>query len=327
MFPAAIAVTSARDLWDAHEPPADVALTVLDRTANTAPAIAETGLGGEAPRRAPRVDGCGGPRPAAPRRGASSSRKVLEPDAAHRPSQHRGPARAGHQHSLPVAIPRRPDRRARAEPAGAGRDHRGRDRGVGHRRDRQRSRSIPTSCSSCRPAKATARKTSRCSALEFPINPERVAPVLRRLVLPTRTQARIYDRDGALLLDTRNLYGRGDVLRFDLIPPDDRPTRLERAWIAIKNWFGRGDLPLYRDLGPANGKGYPEVEQALAGHEIERGARERARRDHRAGRGADPALPRRARRAAALHAGRRNRLRRSRPSGCRCCCCSLRSAP
>ena len=55
------------------------------------------------------------------------------------------------------------------------------------------------------------------SALEFPINPERVAPLLRRLVLPTRTQARIYDREGALLLDTRNLYGRGDVLRFDLI--------------------------------------------------------------------------------------------------------------
>jgi two-component system sensor histidine kinase ChvG len=103
------------------------------------------------------------------------------------------------------------------------------------------------------------------SALEFPINPERVAPLLRRLVLPTRTQARIYDREGALLLDTRNLYGRGDVLRFDLIPVDDRPSRTERAWIAIKNWFGRVNLPLYRDLGPENGKGYPEVVQALSG--------------------------------------------------------------
>jgi two-component system sensor histidine kinase ChvG len=103
------------------------------------------------------------------------------------------------------------------------------------------------------------------SALEFPINPERVAPLLRRLVLPTGTQARIYDREGVLLLDSRNLYGRGDVLRFDLNPPDDRPTRMERAWIAIKNWFGRGDLPPYRDLGSANGKGYPEVAQALGG--------------------------------------------------------------
>ena len=91
--------------------------------------------------------------------------------------------------------------------------------------------------------------------------------MLRRLIQPTRTQARIYDRDGALQIDSRNLYGRGDVLRFDLIPPDDRPTRLERAWIAIKNWFGRSSYPLYRDLGPENGKGYPEVVQALAGHE------------------------------------------------------------
>jgi two-component system sensor histidine kinase ChvG len=103
------------------------------------------------------------------------------------------------------------------------------------------------------------------SGLEFPINLERVAPVLRRLIQPTRTQARIYDRDGALQIDSRNLYGRGDVLRFDLIPPDDRPTRLERAWIAIKNWFGRSSYPLYRDLGPENGKGYPEVAHALAG--------------------------------------------------------------
>ena len=103
------------------------------------------------------------------------------------------------------------------------------------------------------------------SGLEFPINLERVAPVLRRLIQPTRTQARIYDRDGALQIDSRNLYGRGDVLKFDLIPPDDRPSRMERAWIAIKNWFGRSSYPLYRDLGPENGKGYPELVQALAG--------------------------------------------------------------
>jgi len=103
------------------------------------------------------------------------------------------------------------------------------------------------------------------SALEFPINPERVAPILRRLVLPTRTQARVYDREGALLIDTRNLYGRGDVLRFDLIPVDDRPSRMERAWIAITNWFGRVNLPMYKDIGPANGRGYPEVIQAING--------------------------------------------------------------
>lgn len=104
------------------------------------------------------------------------------------------------------------------------------------------------------------------SALEFPINPERIAPVLRRLVSPTNTRARIYDREGVLVLDSRNLYGRGDVLRFDLpSPADEKPGLIEKAWIAVRTWFGRGDLPLYKELGPGNGKGYPEVAQALAG--------------------------------------------------------------
>ncbi len=104
------------------------------------------------------------------------------------------------------------------------------------------------------------------SGIEFPINPERVAPVLRRLVSPTKTRARIYDRDGVLILDSRNLYGRGDVLRFDLpAPTAEKPGLMERAFIAIRRWFGRGDLPLYKELGPENGKGYAEIAQALNG--------------------------------------------------------------
>src|SRR6185503_8042272 len=104
------------------------------------------------------------------------------------------------------------------------------------------------------------------SSIEFPINPERVAPVLRRLVSPTKTRARIYDRDGVLILDSRNLYGRGDVLRFDLPPPNaEKPGLIERGFIALRRWFGRGDLPIYKELGPENGRGYPEVGQALQG--------------------------------------------------------------
>jgi two-component system sensor histidine kinase ChvG len=101
---------------------------------------------------------------------------------------------------------------------------------------------------------------------DFPINPERVAPVLRRLVSPTKTRARIYDRDGVLLVDSRSLFGRGDVLRFDLPAPNaERPGFVERVFIAVRRWLGRGDLPLYRELGPANGRGYQEVSQALSG--------------------------------------------------------------
>ncbi|RXF72721.1 sensor histidine kinase [Hansschlegelia zhihuaiae] len=101
--------------------------------------------------------------------------------------------------------------------------------------------------------------------LEFPINPERVAPVLRRLVTPTRTRARIYDRDGSLLLDSRSLYARGDILRFDLPPQRRDPNLLDRIGQAINRLLRRTDLPLYSELGAANGRGYPEVSKSLTG--------------------------------------------------------------
>ena len=112
---------------------------------------------------------------------------------------------------------------------GAGRDHRRRDRGVGDGRNRfsitHRSRQAARS--------AAGRKLrpdeDALYGIDFPINPERVAPVLRRLVSPTKTRARIYDRDGVLLLDSRNLFGRGDVLRFDLPPPTAEKPGLVRA--------------------------------------------------------------------------------------------------
>jgi two-component system, OmpR family, sensor histidine kinase ChvG len=102
--------------------------------------------------------------------------------------------------------------------------------------------------------------------LDFPINPERVAPLLRRLVTPTDTRARIYDRDGTLLLDSSTLYTRGEILRFDLPPPTERkPGFIEKQWNSIYKRVIRGELPLYKDIGPGNGKAYEEVASALYG--------------------------------------------------------------
>ncbi|MEW6766441.1 MAG: sensor histidine kinase [Pseudomonadota bacterium] len=116
-----------------------------------------------------------------------------------------------------------------------------------------------------KPGESYGPNDDAASGIDFPINPERVAPVLRRLISPTKTRARIYDRDGVLTLDSRSLYGRGDVLRFELSPPSEKPGIAERAMIAIRTWLNRGDLPLYRELGPENGNGYQEVQQALDG--------------------------------------------------------------
>jgi len=102
---------------------------------------------------------------------------------------------------------------------------------------------------------------------EFPLNPEQVAPLLRRLVTPTNTRARIYDREGVLFMDSRNFIGRGDVLRYDLPPPSgEGPNYLQRQLTKLRRWLSRGELPRYRELGPEeNGRAYPEIAQALNG--------------------------------------------------------------
>ncbi|MGU9980938.1 stimulus-sensing domain-containing protein [Phreatobacter sp. HK31-P] len=105
--------------------------------------------------------------------------------------------------------------------------------------------------------------------LEFPINPERVAPVLRRLTGPTETQARIYDREGNLILDSRNLYGRGDIQALDLPPIGTKPPFYEKWWNEIRRFLrGGGNFPIYRDFGMRNGRSYPEVAQALNGQKV-----------------------------------------------------------
>lgn len=108
------------------------------------------------------------------------------------------------------------------------------------------------------------------SALEFPINPERIAPLLRRLVSPTNTRARIYDRDGGLLLDSRTLSISGEILRFNLPrlsqAEEPRVHPIRRAWRRARLWFRSGGLPIYRDIGAENGKEYQEVGYALTGN-------------------------------------------------------------
>ncbi len=104
-------------------------------------------------------------------------------------------------------------------------------------------------------------------AFEFSINPERVGPLLRRLVGPTNTRARVYGSDGSLILDSRNVNFRGDVVQSDLPTPNKAEPQglFERAYTELTRWFRGSDLPRYYELGGDNGKGYPEVQEALQG--------------------------------------------------------------
>ncbi|RXX12555.1 histidine kinase, partial [Brucella canis] len=106
---------------------------------------------------------------------------------------------------------------------------------------------------------------------EFPINPEKVSPLLRQLISPTSTRARIYDRYANKLLDSRALYSTsfpssGPVLRYDLPPIEDETPAL---WKRIGSWLSRlfygGGLPLYQEQPGGNGLAYQEIVKALSG--------------------------------------------------------------
>ena len=107
------------------------------------------------------------------------------------------------------------------------------------------------------------------NSLDFTIDPERAAPILRPLVKPTGSRARVYNRDGAPILDSDTLYSRGEVLRYDLPPPDaEKPDALSRFWQTVTTRMSQYDLPLYTEIGGNNGKAYPEVATALTGTSV-----------------------------------------------------------
>ena len=108
----------------------------------------------------------------------------------------------------------------------------------------------------------TVRPLADPDDLDFPIRPEQVAPVLRR-ILPERTRGRLYDTQAQLLLDTRHSYDEGQVLSF---PLDDAavpagPLARVRGW--FDGLFGGGRYALYREAPGGSGTVYPEVRLAL----------------------------------------------------------------
>jgi len=101
---------------------------------------------------------------------------------------------------------------------------------------------------------------------EFSINPERVAPLLRRLVTPTGTRARIFDQDGELLIDTAAMYSRGDILRFDLDPPESHDdTIFSRTWDLVTHKFHGAAHAPSDDAMALQGRAIDEVNTAFHG--------------------------------------------------------------
>lgn len=99
------------------------------------------------------------------------------------------------------------------------------------------------------------------------IDDTKAEPLMRELVAPTRLRARLYGRDGKLIVDTRNLLARNVVETVEL-PPIDFWSRLKTAISQIYDEV-MGVRPFthlapYFEAGD-NGRVYSEVNTALAG--------------------------------------------------------------
>jgi two-component system, OmpR family, sensor histidine kinase ChvG len=104
------------------------------------------------------------------------------------------------------------------------------------------------------------------AALELSLSPERVTPILNRIIKPTDARARIYDRGLNLVVDTSTLLqkGKGHVARPEPSTDATRP-RTRNMYTKITEWLIDRELPVYREIGTANGAAYPEVQRALLG--------------------------------------------------------------
>lgn len=103
------------------------------------------------------------------------------------------------------------------------------------------------------------------SDLTFSLGPERVTPVLRRLLDGSDNRARVYDRKGNLVADSLRQLPPGGLQsaneRGEII---NRPTT-KNLWTKLRQWLLSSDLRVYKELGDANGQLYPEVRTALTG--------------------------------------------------------------
>ncbi len=99
------------------------------------------------------------------------------------------------------------------------------------------------------------------AALELSLKPERVTPILRRLIGPTNTRARIYGREGRLIADTKTLLSRGQIMR----PEIEGGDRAKDFWTYFTYWIIDNSMDVYRELGTGKVTSYPAVNKALNG--------------------------------------------------------------
>lgn len=94
--------------------------------------------------------------------------------------------------------------------------------------------------------------------------------MVSRLVVPTRTRARIYDADGRVVADSRDLIAAGRMVVLRRLPPEEHDGQamalLERAYDWLMPRLPKSDrFPPYVERPGQGSEAYREVGEALTG--------------------------------------------------------------
>ncbi len=100
--------------------------------------------------------------------------------------------------------------------------------------------------------------------------PDLSRQMMRRLVEPTRTRARLFDIRGNLIADSRILRGPGDAIQVLELPPPRTEGPIMSLADQVYDWIvdklpRRKDYPVYHESASPRAEDYAEVEAALRG--------------------------------------------------------------
>ncbi len=107
-------------------------------------------------------------------------------------------------------------------------------------------------------------------SMALDIAPERIAPILRKLIQTGDVRVRIYNRESVKLVDSEGVSPASRVERVQ-IPGSaaggqtESSEKLRSSWTRFMAWVMRSPLQVYREIGSGKVTDYPEVREALAG--------------------------------------------------------------
>ena len=100
--------------------------------------------------------------------------------------------------------------------------------------------------------------------------PDLARQMMRRLVEPTHTRARLFDVRGDIIADSRILRGPGDAVQVHELEPQEREGAVLRTADQIYDWIlsilpRHVSYPVYRESASPRAEDYAEVMRALRG--------------------------------------------------------------